>query len=167
MDIVDIAGLVALARDVVKSDGDDDNVLTQNANSAVAIAEGFCRRRLYWTQDALDTDQLTFSDRLTAVETAYQTAKDLYDVPPACPETMQDRINASMLYAAWRKYVAGMDDIRKMTDGILIDDGILAALLLITAHLYKNRQEVVAGAAAAAVQIPMGAQRILETKMAV
>lgn len=165
--MADITTLIAIARDHVKSDGDDDNLLTQYATSAVAVAGNICRRNLYWSQDELDTAKGGFTAALTAAENAWQTAKDTYDVPASCPETAQDRINAAMLESAWKTYVATLNRLSRINDGMVIDDVILAALLLITGHLYKNRQEVIAGATAVAVQIPMGAERILQPYMAV
>ena len=164
---MDIAAFIAIARDHVKSDGDDDNLLTQYANGAVKVAKGFCRRNLYWDQAALDADKATFATKLTDAENTWQTARDAYDIPASCPETVQDRINAGQLDAAWKDYIAAMNSLSQMRDGIVIDDAILAALLLITGHLYKNRQEVITGASAAAVQLPLGAKRILEPYMAV
>jgi len=176
--MANITSFIDIARDHVKSDGDDDNLLTQYANSAVGVATGFCRRSLYWDQTVMDADKATFLDKITAVENAWQTAKDTY--APKCdtdpidryyadwhPLTAQDRINYKMLNQAWRTYVAALSDLKQMTDGILIDDTILAALLLITGHLYRNRQEVISQAGAVAIQLPMGAQRILEPYMAV
>ena len=44
---------------------------------------------------------------------------------------------------------------------IVVNDAILAAVLLITGHLYLTREEVQTGQGAAAAQIPMGAHSLL------
>lgn len=176
--LMDFAGFLALAQSQVKTDGDDDALLTQHAMSAVGIAAGFCRRNLYWSPADLEAAQAGFADGIAAAENAWAACKDQYapksdwdywDVYFSDPQppTTQDYINYRMLTAGRHTYLKTIGDLYKINDGLVIDDDIVAALLLITAHLYQNRQEVIAQTGAAAVQLPMGAQRILETKMAV
>lgn len=176
--MADINSFIDLAREVAKSDGDDDVVLTQNCNSAVGVAAGFCRRNLYWDQGTLDAAIAGYPAQLAVVEQTWETAKTNYAPPEWMdaidryysdwqPPTMQDRINNQMLMTAWKSYRKSLSDLGKITDGIVIDDTIVGALLLITVHLYRNRQEVVAEPGAVAIQLPMGAQRILEPYMAV
>lgn len=49
-------------------------------------------------------------------------------------------------------------------DPILVDDAIRAAILLTLGHLYRNREDVVAGQSAGAVALPLGARALLQPK---
>lgn len=159
----------ALAQEQVKTDGDDNDLLTQYANSAVGIAAGFCRRSLFWAQADLDAARAAFEPGIRAAEADWVTAKTNYPIEchPAEADEDANRINKILLDAAWRKYLAIMNQLTLDMDGIVITDHIVAALLLIVGHLYRNRQEIVAESGAVAIQLPLGAQRILETSMAV
>lgn len=175
---MDAATFLTLARDYVRSDGVDDDVLQQNVNSAVGIAAGFCRRVLYWDAATMQTAQANYQAALTNAENAWQAAMDAY-MPPCWedgidryfsnwhPPTAQDRINMGLLETAYKTYSKTLSDLGKINDGIVIDDSIIAALLLITGHAYSNRQEVISTAGAVAIQLPLGAQKILEPYMAV
>ncbi len=46
-------------------------------------------------------------------------------------------------------------------DPMVVNDAIKAAILLTLGHLWRNREDVVAGATAAAVQLPLGARTLL------
>ncbi|WP_036114480.1 MULTISPECIES: head-tail connector protein [Luteibacter] len=46
-------------------------------------------------------------------------------------------------------------------DPMVVNDAIKAAVLLIFGHLYRNREDVITGASAAAVVIPMGSRTLL------
>jgi hypothetical protein len=46
-------------------------------------------------------------------------------------------------------------------DPMVVNDAIRAAVLLVCAHLYANKEEVVAGSNVAAVALPFGAERLL------
>lgn len=49
-------------------------------------------------------------------------------------------------------------------DPILVDDAIKAAILLTLGHLYRNREDVVAGPSAGALALPLGARALLQSK---
>jgi hypothetical protein len=49
-------------------------------------------------------------------------------------------------------------------DPILVDDAIKAAILLTMGHLYRNREDVVAGPSAGALALPLGARALLQSK---
>lgn len=49
-------------------------------------------------------------------------------------------------------------------DPILVDDAIRAGILLTFGHLYRNREDVVAGPSAGAVILPLGARALLQPK---
>lgn len=46
-------------------------------------------------------------------------------------------------------------------DPMVVNDAIKAAILLILGHLWRNREDVVTGQGAAAVQLPLGARTLL------
>lgn len=52
---------------------------------------------------------------------------------------------------------AGTDD----GSGIVANDAIRAAILLLTGHLYTNREDVISDSRAVAIQLPQGSQFLL------
>ncbi len=46
-------------------------------------------------------------------------------------------------------------------DPMVVNDAIKAAILLIFGHLYRNREDVITGASAAAVVVPLGSRSLL------
>ncbi|ANN78913.1 head-tail connector protein [Bordetella flabilis] len=47
-------------------------------------------------------------------------------------------------------------------DPMVVNDMIKAAILLLLGHLYRNREDVISGQTAAAVQLPMGSRALLQ-----
>jgi predicted HD phosphohydrolase len=47
-------------------------------------------------------------------------------------------------------------------DPMVVNDLIKAAVLLIAGHLYRNREDVISGQTAAAVQLPLGSRALLQ-----
>lgn len=153
-DYTTIEDMLPIAQEHIKSDT-EDSTLIQYLKAALVIAEGFCRRRLYFTQATKDSDVSGVAETIAAAKAAWTSAQVTYED------------DCEMLLLNQRAYFTARAAASRIFDGIIIDDAIIAAILLLTGHLDKNKQEVVAGQYGQAIQIPMGAQRILEPYMAV
>lgn len=142
---------LALAREHLKADAEDieDALIQQYIDSAVSICEGYCNRKFY--EDA--AEQVIDFDAAVA---ELKLAKDDYDADVATTEDP----DVIVMYA--NRLTRARGDCLRRTNGIVIDNTITAAILMTVGHLYRNRQDVVAGQAAAAVQMPVGAQRVLQ-----
>lgn len=135
----------------LKSDGEEveDALIEQYIASAVSICEGFCNRKFYADATAADADAVVAMADMLIAEAEYNAAIEESD---SCTV---DRILGN-------RFIEKRGKILARCNGIVVDDTIRAAILMVTGHLYRNRQEVVTGQGAAAVHVPMGAQRILQ-----
>jgi hypothetical protein len=68
------------------------------------------------------------------------------------------------VYATPDEMAAGVLSGDAGDDPILIDDAIKAAILLTLGHLYRNREDVIAGQSAGALALPLGARSLLQSK---
>ena len=143
---------LALARQHLKIDEGDtteDTLVTQYINSATSACEGYCNRKFYATQDALDIDyaaaRTALDDARTARDTALEGVTDC-----DTRSIITDRYNSQRAACLRRIH------------GIVVDDTIRAAILMMLGHFYRNRQEVVVAQYSGATQLPAGAKRILE-----
>lgn len=141
------------ARNYLKADGDDDDIITSLMAGAQGICQGYCNRRFYDTQDAADSDfEAAIADRVSATA-ALKT--QLAAIPGNDADSMGTRDLIS------DHYIEVFGRISQRMNGIVIDDAIDAAILLTLGHLYANREDnIVSGNNA--VQLPVGAQRILK-----
>ena len=139
-----------LARQHLKADPEDieDDLIEQYIASAISACEGFCNRKFY--QDAATKD----SDYAAAME-VMQTARAARDtaLAAATNDEVRNIIN--------NDYIAKRGSVLTRCNGIVVDDTVTAAILLMLGHFYRNRQEVVVSQASA-TQLPAGAKRILE-----
>jgi hypothetical protein len=136
---------LATARAVLKSDAEDDPVVTRYLATARGVCEGYCNRRFYDTQELSDVDFLAALTELAEAETARDAAIE------AAPETGGTRD------AIRNRYIETIGAIKARFNGIVVDDLIEAAILLTLAHLYFNRED--------APQVPQKAARILQPKL--
>lgn len=144
------------ARAFLKADGDDDDLIQTQIPSAQSICEGYCNRVFYDTQAEADTDfTQALTDRTTQLA-ARATAL------ASVTGTDQDSEDTRRMIRG--RYIQVLGDIKKRINGIVIDDAINAAILIMLGHLYVNREDnIVSGNNA--VQLPVGAQRILQPKL--
>jgi len=140
---------IELAREHLKADGDDDDLITQYIASATSVCEGYCNRKFYADSTAKDVD---YALALAELEAAKQVRDDALDATDDCD--VQNVINNT--------WISARGACMARLNGVVIDDTIAAAILLVTGRLYRVRQDVAAGQGVAAVQVPEGAKRILE-----
>ena len=139
---------VALAH--VKADDEDveDPLFAMYLDSAQSICEGYCNRHFY------EDDAERFGAFDAGLE-ALTTALNQRDAALAIHDAFDIRA------AIADRYIEQRGAALKMVNGCVADGAIKAAILLTFGHLYRNRQDNVVGQLSA-VQLPVGAQRILQ-----
>ena len=134
--------------------GNDDDALigiyiAAAERSAVAIVD----RGVYADDAAKDAAIAAAPAALASATAAYTAAIT------AAHELSESGDQAAAIKAANASYIRAQVAFRKATDGIVADDIIKAATLLIVGHLYENREDVVAGQALS--KLPNGAEWLL------
>lgn len=147
---------IDFARTFLKADGDDDDLITGQITSARNICEDYCNRKFYDTRGDQDDDfTLALTDRATAL------AGRKAAMASVTGTTRDDSVTRALI---WDHYIEVLADITQRINGIVIDDAINAAILITLGHLYKNREDNVS-TGNNVVQVPVGAQRILQPKL--
>lgn len=134
--------------------GNDDDALigiyiAAAEKSAVAIVDRGVYADDAAQEAAIDAAPGALADATVAYSAAITAAHELAD---ACDK-------AAAIKAANASYIRAQVAFRRATDGIVADDIIKAATLLIIGHLYENREDVVAGQALS--KLPNGAEWLL------
>jgi hypothetical protein len=142
------------ARSQTHADGVDEAMLELYAGAAERAAMQFLNRYVYPDTSALSGAQSTVAATLQAADVAFDAAIDAAD-------DLEGSARCAARDAACRARTTARNAAREVLDGIVVTDDIRAAVLLTLAHLYRNREDVVAGSAAAAVQLPLGAHSLL------
>jgi hypothetical protein len=147
---------LATARRYLKADGPDDDVITNMLSQVQAICEGYCNRRFYATEQAMSDDFIeALTDRADALAAR---ATQLSAIVGSDADSMGTR------GLIRDHYIEVLGRISQRIHGIPIDSDVEAAMFLTLGHLYVNREDnVVSGNNA--VQLPVGAQRILQPKL--
>jgi len=141
---------LALAIQHLKADpGAEDDLIAQYLASAVSACENYCNRKFY-----LD-DATWYADYVLALNdlvTAQEERDAAFEATTSCSlrSITEDRYNSKRA------------KILQRCHGLVVDDTIRAAILMMLGHFYRNRQEVVVGQSSGATQLPAGARRILE-----
>jgi hypothetical protein len=134
---------LVLARKHLKIDEGDtteDALVTQYIKSATSACEGYCNRKFYasfteWRDD-YTAAMTALDDARTARDTALEGVTDC-----GTRSIITDRYNSQRAACLRRIH------------GIVVDDTIRAAILMMLGHFYRN---------SGATQLPAGAKRILE-----
>lgn len=139
-----------------RADDDEDAEITLYATAAEAAAFAFLDRNVYADADALKAAVDGVPAAMVAASAAKQAA---YDAAAA----IEDETARCMAYdAADQAFERAKENARRTYVGIVGNDAIRAAVLLIAGHLYRNREEVVTGTSSVgAVQLPVGAHSFL------
>ena len=133
---------------------DEDALIGLYINAAEQAAVKALDRGVYADNTALQTAMAAAPAALTAATAAKEAA-----VTAAEALTDADE-KAAALQAAENAYLRAKVAYRQACDGIVVNDQIKAAVLLIVGHLYANREDVVVGAAVSA--LPNGADHLLQ-----
>lgn len=144
----------AQARAQTHSDGVDEAMLEIYAGAAEENAQSFLNRRVF-------VDESEMSSAVSALPAYLASADDAYDAAVEAASDLEGSARCAAEDAACRAREAARTFARETYDGIVVNDAIRAGVLLWLAHLYRNREDVVTGQGAAAVQIPIGAHYFL------
>lgn len=154
------------ARDHVKADGDDEELLALYCNAAEAACARLANRNLYATTAELTAARNTIGTRMAAAYTVYDAA-----IADADSQD-DDRVGAMLKAAANARLAEITTACEKDMHGLALDaapgvaglpgnDAIKAAVLLLVALYYAIRPAVVTGQGAAAVEVPQGTLDIM------
>lgn len=142
---------LTLARQHLKADNEavEDDLIEQYIASATSACEGYCNRKFYETlQQKTEDYPVALAD--------LQNAIDVRDT--AIEAATNDEVKSVIA----NDYIAKRGAVLARCNGVVIDDTITAAILMMLGHFYCNRQEVVVSQYSGATQLPAGAKRILE-----
>lgn len=143
------------ADQAAKTDGEDQELLTTYANAAEARCEGLCNRRIYKDQTEFDTALASVPANVLAAQVTYRDAVE-------AAELVEDQVTREwLLTVAKFNYDRSIQEEQSVVNGMVAGDDFIAAVLLVTCHLYGNREDVVTGQGANAVALPHGARDIL------
>lgn len=148
------------ARDHVKSDGDDDLLLTAYCDGAEAQCARIANRSLFATAAELAAAVAAVPDKMVAAYAAYDAA--VTDAYAQDDDRIRD-MKLGMAQVALNKatYQADAD-----LHGISVDDpkysDVVIAVLLTVGHFYRTRENVAVGQGATVAEVPMTAQNIME-----
>ena len=139
----------------LRVDGIDEDALigvyiAAAEQSAIALLD----RGVYADGTALGVAKAAAPGELTAATTTYTSAI-------AAAQSMADATEqAAATQAAEYAYLRAQVAYRQAMDGIVVNDTIKSAVLLIVGHLYAHREDVVAGVSVA--KLPNGAEWLLQ-----
>lgn len=158
MEIVTIADVL----EHCKADSDDQSLLEIHAAAAERACAHRCNRKFFATQNALDTAIAALPAAVSAASTAYKTAMG---AAAALEEGSDERNFAEC--AAKNNRTLALLEADAVLGGIVVDKTgkyahVFTAILITAAHFYKNREPVSTGQGAAAVEIPLSAERICD-----
>lgn len=134
------------------SDGVDAEMLALYAGAAELAAMNFINRRVF-----ADKDSLALA--IDAIPAALADADAAYDAAREAAYLLDGSARAAALSAACAERESASERARETYAGIVITDDIVAAMLLILGHLFRNREDVITGETVA--QVPMGAHALL------
>lgn len=165
---------LALLQQHCRTDGDDDELLSLYGNAAESAVMRAANRNFYLTAADMDVAVAGIEDALAVAYAKYDAAiaatKGITD--PARRGAAVSRANTILGRATLSQDmilhglvldlpVGWQDD----PDGLASLNGsgfdVVAAVLLTAAHLYRNRENVVAGQGSAAVQVPQTAADLI------
>lgn len=132
---------------------DDDATITLKASAAEQIAIAHLNRNVYVDQAAMDAAVALVPSALIAAGVAYAAADAAADLITDSDARLAEKAYAFNQYSS--AYLAGA----ATRNGIVINDMIIAAMLLILGDLYQSREDTVIGVSVNSM--PNGARSIL------
>lgn len=140
-----------------KADSNEEAMVQRYLNAAEAAAMRYANRNIFADQGALDTAKNAVPAAMIAANAAYAVAMEAAGAL-GTPEDIADAEAAAAQTLRETKVALSYDK-----DGMVVTDDVVAAVLLLTGHLYRNREEVQTGPGANAVVLPQGARFLLDT----
>lgn len=135
-----------------RAEPEDDALLELYANGAEQAAQEFLNRRVFAAAEDLQAATLAMPVTVATAELAYWAAREA-----ARGMVGEARCMAELAAdAAWRDVTRVAQETAM---GMVVNDDIRAAVLLITGHRYRNREDVITGTIA--TKMPQGATTIL------
>lgn len=132
---------------------DEDALIGVYINAAEKMAVSLLDRGVYADGTALGVAKDAAPGELTAATATYTSA--IAAAQALADATEQAAATQAAEYAYLRAKVA----YRQAMDGMVVNDTIKSAVLLIVGHLYAHREDVVAGVSVA--KLPNGAEWLL------
>lgn len=151
MDLITIESLMQQT----KADSEDVDLVAEKGDAAEAYARSYCNRDIYPTQEVLTAALAGVAQRLVDAVQARDDAKTAADAQT------DETVKATLKEFADTQYRLTMVAIKRTNYGIVTNVDINSAILLHAAHLYRNRESVVAGQGASAAEVPMTTLNIL------
>ena len=132
----------------------DDALITIYIGAAERFAAEYLQRNIYADQDALNA-------AISAAPGVFAAAADAWTASVAITDAMDaGPIKDMAMLAANEVFVKAAAASRMTHQGIVINDHIKAAMLLIVGHLYAQREDSVVGVSVA--ELPMGSRYLLD-----
>lgn len=150
MSLIDLPTARAHLR--VEDDYPEEQVALYLAAAEQTAAE-FLNRRVFVDDSALGAAVGAVPAALTSASAAHTAAID------AAPLIEDCAVRDEALRHAARAFVAARTAARETYDGIVVNDAIKAAILLMLGHLFENRQDNVTGTIVS--ELPLSARSLL------
>lgn len=144
---------VSVAMEHVRAEEYDLFLVQRCLEAAEDRAQSFLQRSVYADADALAAAKATVATIRTDARAAYQAAVD------AAALIEDSEVRAEALADAKRDRDAELARALQIQRGMVITPAVRAACLLITGHLYENRENVSAGVSLS--ELPQGAESLL------
>lgn len=143
------------ARLHLRQDGTDDaSDLTLKIGAAELMAAEFMNRHVY-------ADSTALGAAMAAAPGVLEDATLAYDAAMASAGAMSSSFARELFeFSALKAYQAAQAQIAMTCNGMVLNDAIKAAMLLILGHLYTNREDVITGTIA--TDLPMGSRSLLQ-----
>lgn len=133
----------------------EDSLISALIGAAEESARQHIQRNIYADSSALST-------AITAAPAALTAATAEYKAAVTAAEAIEDDVESqSAMDAASRNYATAIANTRYTLAGIVINDAIKAAVLLMVGHLYANREAVTVTNGQNASELPMGVAHLL------
>lgn len=138
----------------IRDDAAPDDQVQLYLRAAEQSAAQFLNRRIYANEPEL-------AEALATVPAGFLAAVTAWDVDIGAADALGDhRLIEEGRESADQKYFRAAAAVREIRDGIVINDAIKAAILLIFGSLYSNREDVVVGVSVA--DLPQGSRHLLQ-----
>ena len=135
------------------TDSEEDALIGVYITAAEQMAIALLDRGVYADGTALGVAKAAAPGEL-------ETASVVYDAAIEAAQAMTDAaLQAAATQTAENAWLKACVTHRQTMDGMVVNEVIKSAVLLIVGHLYANREDVVAGASVA--QLPNGAEWLL------